>query len=394
MNRHCTLRRHAPPASFVIAIALVLSVASPGRAQAPPEPIPADPAAAGSELPGPAPFDQHLYTNADWLLDTYFTDAEGKRTASNETTRMLANGFALLIALGRNPQPAIDTFVASMNRAKHADPSTMSMPKFASQPANAETYELQPVTDPPFLRRRAAIRRIADYYKLPYKIDNSDVQWFIAPPDLDPLVELLTPEEFMGESLGSQNLGAPANWLDKVRPADVIWASGTWIAKLVGHAGIISYPHFRAFRRDTGPWMIDANTDGVRNRLDLNAWSRPYAETIPLSPPLSWDGAIEMVRPSIWESWICRYPGGYAKTCQDQGTLTRLSIVNWASAQVGKPYSFEYYMPTRTDAFYCTSLIWHAYGAVDINPYQPRNIAPHDIIFPHYLLESTYFRRI
>lgn len=86
------------------------------------------------------------------------------------------------------------------------------------------------------------------------------------------------------------------------------------------------------------------------------------------------------------------------KTCygaQVIGTTAakRAKAADWAKKQLGKPYNYNFASINRTDAFYCSQLVWAAYRSAALIDICPSKIAG-KAIYPPDLIKSLKTTKI
>jgi hypothetical protein len=221
------------------------------------------------------------------------------------------------------------------------------------------------------LAEEQEIKKLAEQYQLPYKILEQKEQWFIYTPTMK------------GGGKGGGTNGSSGTSTSKPkshqningwgwRYGDVVWVNGTGsITGVPGHVAMIS-------PTEGGLSLIDANTDvGVSQRYNIQAWMDRYTEVRALTPKLNWS----------WDEYNCYF--WYGSTyCKSDSWIRYNSYQHTFLSHIGSPYNWNFTNPRDTDKFYCTSLVWHAYGSY-YNIIAPWYIGSYGIITPSQIRDSA-----
>jgi hypothetical protein len=354
------------------------------------------------------------YTDAEWLFVNYFEEygiPSELKPRFLPSLQLLANGFHVKLKRGEDAKASVEQFhrVATtyatigdgrrLVRRLQDGGNDWSIEPFVTsfgftdsdiaahtQLSSASfSLVLTPEEQAAVARMEADDARLAAEnealirsYNLPYPMPESPVQYMF--------FEQVMKKGDPGSSTGSGTPEHPNLSLWRWSPADIIWADGTAISGAfgIGHVGLVDPFLDPLTIVDSNPANPNQGVDIWRSMRD---WVNRYYEVRQYTPRLAWD-------PQVFRNAGVSPPIGSIGAQSN----SRVGAIQYARVQQGKPYSYAFADPWRTDAFYCSSLVWRAlwesgFNVLTYRPTAGRIIYVQDVVLSPYVARMNQSKK-
>lgn len=326
------------------------------------------------------------YTSADWLYQNYFGEyglPDELKIEMMPILMMLANGFALQHSRGENVEASISELHTAMQMLYHSGELGSNVQSMlAAHDAGAyDTTKNEIITEAqmeeillnnPLVLSEEAQRNVDEAerldeiflseqeqlvkdHNLPYALPDQAVKYFIYSH------AQWWNKRRSGGGKNNNNNNQPAKPKHKNIDswawgnADIIWSNAL---AGIGHVGMVSVGDERKVIVDANKGGVKAHRQGLDRWANDGGWSRIEGWRYQawgwfINPNDFWHKDYKAQQRWNWGLNLEEFRRGHAK--------------NYAFDKVGTPYSIWIFDKERTDATYCSLLVWKAYDFVGLN---------------------------